>query len=242
MSKETFTQAAKIQSIINRLRYDEAVFQNGHWSSAEIFEDKLRQDGFVPPVPISHKYNFPNGMSEKEYEDMAMWLTYIIYFDPTRIYDTRKYVDNLTCGSDITDEEKQAYYDKIMAITGELSDSEKEQIVRFFVNSREHAVQYFSKMTKNLQNINPEIANISVKPDSVQDMFDLTIGATSRFHPDDIKYYMALDDIESAKQNQHKIGQILGYEPNVFIEPNRVNQIVNGIVIQRNMHQGRTQQ
>lgn len=240
MSQETFMRATKIQSIINRLKYEEAVFQNGHWSSAEMFEDKLCQDGFVPPVPISHKYNFPNGMSEKEYEDMAMWLTYIIYFDPTRIYETQKYVDTLTRGSDMTDEEKQAYYDKLVAITGELSDSEKDQIVRFFTNSQENAIQYFSKMTKNLQNANPEIADINIE--SVQNMFDLIIGATSRFHPDDIKYYMSLGDIGPARQNQRKISDVLGYAPHIFIEPNRVNQIVNGIIMQRNMQQGRTQQ
>ncbi len=242
MSQETFIRAAKIQSIINRLKYEEAVFQNGHWSSAEMFEDQLRQDGFVPPVPISHKYNFPNGMSEKEYEDLAMWLTYIIYFDPTRIYDTQKYVDTLTRDSGMTAEEKQAYYDKLFAITGGLSDSEKNQIVRFFINSKENAIEYFFKMTKNLQNANPEIADIKVNPGAVPNMFDLTIGATSRFHPNDIKYYMFLDDIGTARQNQHKIGAVLGYEPHVFIEPSRVNQIVNGIIMQRNMQQGRTKQ
>ena len=242
MQSEKITNATKIQRIINTLKEKEAVFQSGHWSSAEDFEHKLRTDGFIPPVPISHKYNFPTGMSEKEYEDMAMWLTYIIYFDPTRIYDTQKYVDTLTRGSSMTDEEKQAYYDKMVAITGELSDAEKDQIVRFFTNSQENAIQYFSKMTKNLQNANPEIADIKINPGAVQNMFDLAIGATSRFHPDDIKYYMSLGDIGPAQQNQRKIGDVLGYAPHIFIEPSRVNQIINGIIIQRNMHQGRTQQ
>lgn len=135
MSVADFTRAAKIQGVINRIRTQEAVFQAGHWSSAENFEAQLRADGFTPPVSISHKYNFPDNLPEKECEDMVMWLIYIIYFDPMRIYDPLGYAKMRTGGTPMSPEEKQAYYDNMQKITGELNNTEKEQIV-FFLNGR----------------------------------------------------------------------------------------------------------
>lgn len=241
MSTEVFTQAAKVQGIINRIRTQEAVFQGGHWSSAENFERELRKDGFVPPIPISHKYKFPDNLPEKECENMAMWLNYIIFFNPMRIYDTKKYVDMMTNGTSMTDAEKQAWYDKQMQVTGEMTDSDKEHIVMFFEKAQKHALSDFAKLARNLKKLNPEIADIEIDENSVGDLFDLVIGMTSRFHPDDIKYYMSTNDTEYARTVRHKLTELLGYEPNVFIDPNRINKIINGIIAQRNLQMGRHQ-
>ncbi len=242
MSVADFTRAAKIQGVINRIRTQEAVFQAGHWSSAENFEAQLRADGFTPPVSISHKYNFPDNLPEKECEDMVMWLIYIIYFDPMRIYDPLGYAKMRTGGTPMSPEEKQAYYDNMQKITGELNNTEKEQIVAFFERAQRHAMDDLAKLARNLQKLNPEIADIKIDETSVRDLTDLVIGMTSRFHPDDIKYYMSITDYDTALQKRAKLGEILGYEPRVFIDPKRVDKIVNGITMQRNMQQGRKMQ
>ena len=235
MQSEKFHQAAKIQRIINRLKENEAVFQAGHWSSAENFESRLRADGFTPPIPISHKYKFPESLPEKECEDMAMWLIYIIFFNPMRIYDTKKYVEMVTAGTQMTNEEKNAWYDNMMQITGELSDTEKQQIVAFFERAQRHTMSDFAKLAQNLQKLNPETADIKFDETSPNSLSDFVIGMTSRFHPDDIKYFMTTDNLAMARENGEKIGDLLGYSPNVFIEPKRVNQLISGIIMQRNM-------
>ena len=129
----------------------------------------------------------------------------------------------------------------MMQITGEMTDSDKEHVVMFFENAQKHALSDFAKLARNLKKLNPAIADIKIDETSVYDLLDLIIGMTSRFHPDDIKYYMSTDDIEHARAVCHKLTDILGYEPNVFIEPNRINKIVNGIIMQKNLQIGRTQ-
>lgn len=241
MQPEKFTNATKIQRTINTLKEKEAVFQSGHWSSAENFEAQLRADGFTPAIPISHTYKFPESLPEKECEDMAMWLIYIIFFNPVRIYDAKKYVEMMTAGTQMTDKEKNDWYDSMMQITGELNDSEKEQIVAFFERARRHAPADFAKLARNLQKLNPEVADAKIDENSVRDLTDLVIGMTSRFHPDDIKYCLTLNDMTIARKNQQKFDKLLGYSPHLFIEPKRVDKIINGIIMQRNMQMGRQQ-
>lgn len=241
MQPEKFTNATKIQRIINTLKEKEAIFQSGHWSSAEEFEAQLRADGFTPPIQISHTYKFPESLPEKECEDMAMWLLYIINFNSMRIYDPKRYVDTVTARTPMTAEEKQAWYDSMMQITGEINDSEKEQIVAFFERARRHAPADFAKLARNLQKLNPEVADAKIDENSVRDLTDLVIGMTSRFHPDDIKYCLTLNDMTIARENQQKFDKLLGYSPHLFIEPKRVDKIINGIIMQRNMQMGRQQ-
>ena len=54
----------KVQKVIDNLLTKEAVFQNGHWSSAQNFEQLLNEKGFQSPIAISHEYKFPDGFTE----------------------------------------------------------------------------------------------------------------------------------------------------------------------------------
>ncbi len=59
-TNSNFSDAKKIQRVISNILDKEAVFKNGHWSSAVNFERRLADDGFVPACPISHQYKFPD--------------------------------------------------------------------------------------------------------------------------------------------------------------------------------------
>ena len=54
-TNSNFSDAKKIQRVISNILDKEAVFKNGHWSSAVNFERRLANDGFVPACPISHQ-------------------------------------------------------------------------------------------------------------------------------------------------------------------------------------------
>ena len=67
-TNSNFSDAKKIQRVISNILDKEAVFKNGHWSSAVNFERRLANDGFVPACPISYQYKFPDGITEADYE------------------------------------------------------------------------------------------------------------------------------------------------------------------------------
>ena len=68
ITNSNFSNAKKIQKVISNILDKEAVFKNGHWSSAVNFERRLANDGFVPACPVSHQYKFPDGITEADYE------------------------------------------------------------------------------------------------------------------------------------------------------------------------------
>ena len=92
-------------------------------------------------------------------------------------------------------------------------------------------VQFLDTMHR----LNPEIANIRVSPLSLKDMYDLYIGMTSKFHPDDIKYFLETNDFAKRDEQNKEMKKLVGFAPNVFIEPSRMQKIINSIKMQKQM-------
>ena len=95
--------AKKIQKVISNILDKEAVFKNGHWSSAVNFERRLADDGFITACPISHQYKFPDGITEADYEKKVMNnMYYLGLFEPLRIENPELYVDYIFQHPDFT--------------------------------------------------------------------------------------------------------------------------------------------
>lgn len=234
-----FYDATKIQQVLSNILDKEAVFQNGHWSSAANFERWLKEDGFVPACQISHQYKFPDGISEADYEKKVINnMYYLALFDPLRIEDPKRYVDFVYKDiPDATDEEKQQHLNRLNDITGELNDEEKQKIIAHFTSAENRAIARFNikNMVHEIKQLNPVLADIPVK--DLKDADDLLIGVTSRFHPEDIKYFITenkkVGGMDKIRQDQKLFYTALNYSPNLFMAPSRIKQIVNGIILQK---------
>ncbi len=234
-----FSNAEKIQRVINNILDKEAVFQRGHWSSAANFERWLAEDGFVPACPISHQYKFPDGISEADYEKKVMNnMYYLALFDPLRIENPKQYIDiaykNIP---DATDEEKQQHLNHLNNVTGALNDEEKQKIIAHFTSLENQNTAWLNinNMVHEIKLLNPVLLGIPVN--SLEDADDLLIGVTSRFHPEDIKYFMTEKKkpggLDKIRQDQNLFYTVLNYSPSLFMEPSRIKQIVNGIILQK---------
>ncbi|MBQ4069947.1 MAG: hypothetical protein IJD52_01055 [Alphaproteobacteria bacterium] len=238
-TNKNFSDATKILKIICNILDKEAIFQNGHWSSAVNFERWLKEDGFTPACPISYQYKFPDGISEADYEKKIMNnMYYLAYFRPLRIEDPARYIDTMYKHiPDATDAEKQQHLDSLNNITGELSPTEKQKIIAYFTDPKNVAQARISikNMVREIKQLNPILADIPVT--SLEDADDLLIGVTSRFHPEDIKYFITTKKtsggIEQIRQDQKLFLTALDYTPNLFVAPSRIKQIVNGIILQK---------
>lgn len=234
-----FSNAEKIQRVISNILDKEAVFKNGHWSSAVNFEHRLANDGFVPACPISHQYKFPDGITEADYEKKVMNnMYYLGLFEPLRIENPELYVDYIFQGiPDTTANEKQQYLDFLNSVTGELNDEEKRKIIAHFTSNKNQNVAWLNinNMVHEIKLLNPVLLGIPVN--SLEDADDLLIGITSRFHPEDIKYFMTEKKkpggLDKIRQDQKLFYTVLDYSPNLFIAPPRIKQIVNGIILQK---------
>ncbi len=232
-----FYNETKIQKVINNILDKEATFR-GHWSSATNFEGWLKEDGFIPPCEISHQYKFPDGIPEEMYEKMVMNnMYYLGGFRPLRIENPEQYVEFVYQGvPGVSAQEKQELLDYLNGVTGELNEVEKRKVIMHFTNPENQSValQNIKNMVREIKQLNPVLANVSV--DSLEDANDLLIGVTSRFHPDDINYFITTkktDGLDKIRQDQEPLKSALGYGPNLFVAPSRISQIVNGIQMQR---------
>ena len=231
----------KVQKVIDNI-LKEATFQNGHWSSSQNFDTELRKSGFVPNIVLWHQYKFPKEFTEESFENYIMQQEYIHFFDVNRIMNPKQYVDKmfdysgmpeLAVGIDI-EAEKKAYLFKLIKSTGVLSDEEKKYIVDYFQNEQKYAFDRIKSFLPELKKLNPEIKNIN--PTSIHDFFDLYIGMTSRYHPEDIEYFASLSKtgrFDEASNNQDKIKKIIGFGPNFRLAPHRVETLINGIIAQK---------
>ena len=238
ITNSNFSNAKKIQKVISDILDKEAVFKNGHWSSAVNFERRLADDGFVAACPISHQYKFPDGITEEEYEKKVMNnMYYLLLFEPFRIENPELYVNYIFQGTtDATAKEKQRYLDFLNSVTGELNDEEKRKIIAHFTSNknRKVALMNMENMVNEIKMLNPVLRDIPVNNHS--DAYDLLIGVTSRIHPKDIKYFIThngLDRLNEMDQDQKLFYTVLDYAPNLFMAPSRIKQIVNGIILQK---------
>lgn len=239
-TNSNFSDTKKIQRVISNIIDKEAVFKNGHWSSAVNFEHRLAEDGFVPACPISHQYKFPDGITEADYEKKVMNnMYYLGLFEPLRIENPELYVDYIFQGiPDATANEKQQYLDFLNSVTGELNDAEKRKIIAHFTSNKNQnvALMNMENMVSEIKLLNPVLQDIPVNNHT--NAYDLLIGVTSRFHPKDIKYFITKSNkglgwLNKIHQDQKLFYTVLDYAPNLFMAPSRIKQIVNGIILQK---------
>ena len=94
--------------------------------------------------------------------------------------------------------------------------------------------QSFSRMAAfwpKIKTLNPEVTDTA--PQTPFDFYNLYIGMTSRFHIEDIRYFSTLTDFEVADKNQNKIEVVLGFGPGFRIAHYRVQQLIDGIILQK---------
>lgn len=227
MSTEVFTKSTskiKVLNAIEKLKQD-STFQNGHWSSAQYFDEDLRKKGIVPPIEIYHQYKMPDGYSEKEYEDYIMWLNELSFFEPDRILNIPKYVNKITYGTDMSAREKQDYENLLNKSLKNLNDEEKQEVVAILLKQKSSANIEIRKQIDIIKKLNPELKDITV-PYGKE--FDFLIGVTSEFHHDDIKYFLSIKDINQEHAEQEKFRKTIGMDTySLFIEPNRRQKILN---------------
>ena len=229
----------KVQEVIKNLLDHEALFPyEQHESSAQIFHDELLRRGFNPTIEVCHEYKFPKGYDEAAFERCIFQQVYIHLFDPERVTNTEKYVQNLYADmdADVPEHLQKEYLADLLKITGTLSDEEKAYVADYF---RAEQPKAFSRMTAfwpEIKSLNPEIADIN--PQKTIDFYNLYIGMTSRFHPEDIKYFSNLTDFETADKNQNKIEDVLGFGPGFRIAPHRIQQLIDGIIAQKGSDNG----
>lgn len=240
-TNKKFCDATKVLNVISNILEQEAMFK-GHWSSAENFERWLKEDGFVPGCKISHQYKFPNGISEEDYEKQITNNMYYFAFDPMRILDTKRYVEQMYKNiPDASAKEKQEILNFYNNITGELNDAEKQKIILHFTSAEnvDNARLKIKNMVREIKQLNPVLADIPVV--SLEDAKDLLIGATSRYHPEDIRYFITeinkTGGLDKIRQDQELFYSVLNYSPNLFMAPSRIKQIVDGIILQKQHNQ-----
>lgn len=229
MATEVFTKSTSKMKVLNAIEKlkQESTFQNGHWSSAQYFDEDLRKKGIVPPIELYHQYKMPDGYSEKEYEDYIMWLTELSFFEPDRILNIPKYVDKMTYGSDMSIQEKQDYENLLNKSLKNLNDEEKQEVVAILSKQKSSANQEIRKQIDIIKKLNPELKDIPVLYGKE---FDFLIGVTSKFHHDDIKYFLSIKDINQERAEQEKFRKTIGMDTySLFIEPNRRQKILNTV-------------
>ena len=224
----------KIQEAIKKLLDHEALFPyEQHESSAQIFHDELLRRGFNPTIEVCHEYKFPKGYDEAAFERYIFQQDYIHLFDPERVTNTEKYVQNLYADmdADVPEHLQKEYLADLLKITGTLSDEEKAYVADYFRAEQPKAFPRMVAFWSEIKALNPEIADIN--PQKPIDFYNLYIGMTSRFHPEDIKYFSNLTDFETADKNQNKIETVLGFGPGFRIAPHRIQQLIDGIIMQK---------
>lgn len=224
----------KVQNVIKNLLDHEALYSyEQHESSAQIFYDKLLQCGFNPTIEVCHEYKFPKGYDEASFEKYIFQQLYIHLFDPERVINTEKYVQRFYADMDaeVPEPMQKEYLADLLKVTGTLSDEEKEYVADYFRNEQPKAFPRMVAFWSEIKNSNPEIADIN--PQKPIDFYNLYIGMTSRFHPEDIKYFSNLTDFETADKNQNKIETVLGFGPGFRIAPHRVQQLIDEIIAQK---------
>ncbi len=222
----------KVQNVIKKLLDQEALYPyEKHDSSAQIFNTELRKHGFNPTIEIYHKYKFPKGYPEASFERHIFQQFYIYLFNPDRITNTEKYVQHFYEGTKVPKRLQMEYLTDLIKITGILSTEEKEYLVNYFLIEQPKAFSRMVAFLPEIKRMNPEIADTN--PDKPLDFYNLYIGMTSRFHPEDIKYFSTLTDFTQANKYTDKIKSVLGFAPGFRIAPHRAKQLINEIIIQK---------
>ena len=224
----------KVQNVINYLLEHEALFPyERHESSAQIFYDKLLQNGFKPTIEVCHEYKFPNGYDEASFEKYIFQQAYIHLFDPERVTNTEKYVQRFYADMDtkVPESVQKNYLADLVKITDSLSAEEKLYVADYFMAEQPKAFPRMVAFLSEIEILNPEIADIN--PQKPFDFYNLYIGMTSRFHPEDIKYFSNLTNFDESDKNQNKIENILGFGPGFRIAPHRIQQLIDGIILQK---------
>lgn len=224
----------KVQNVIKNLLEHEALFPEEQYiSSAQKFESKLREHGFEPPIEVCHKYKLPKGYDEASFERYVLQQIYIHLFEPERVTDTEKYVKKFYADmdADVPESVQKEYLADLLKITGALSTEEKEYVADYFMAEKPKAFQRLAAFWSEIKSLNPEIADMN--PQKAGDFYTLYMGITSRFHPEDIKYFSGLTDFETADKNQNKIEDVLGFGPGFRVAPNRAQQLIDGIIAQK---------
>ena len=72
-----------------------------------------------------------------------------------------------------------------------------------------------------------------MNPQKTWDFYILYMGIASRFSPEDIKYFYDLTDFEKATKNHNKIEDALGFGPGFWMAPHRTQQLIDGIIAQK---------
>lgn len=224
----------KVQRVITNLLEHEALFPEEQYiSSAQKFESKLREHGFEPPIEVCHKYKLPKGYDEASFERYVLQQIYIHLFEPERVTDTEKYVKKFYADmdADVPESVQKEYLADLLKVTGALSDEEKAYVAHYFRAEQPKAVGRMKSFLPELKKLNPEID--SINPQSAFDFYNLYIGMTSRFHLEDIKYFSSLRNFDEADKNHNKIENVLEFGPGFRIEPNRTQQLIDGIIAQK---------
>ncbi|MBO7656107.1 MAG: hypothetical protein J6S80_00020 [Alphaproteobacteria bacterium] len=220
----------KVQKVIKNMLNHEALFPyEKHESSAQIFDTELRKLGIVPAVEVCHPYKFPANFDEASFEQYIMQQIYIHLFDPERVLAPKKYIQHFYAGTDVPENVQQIYLSDLLKITGSLSYEEKEYVSNYFMTEQPQAVVRMKEILPELKKLNPEIDDIN--PQSAFDFYDLYIGMTSRFHPEDIKYFSTLTDFDEADKNQALLKSVLGIDPQFRIAPHRVKQLIDDATV-----------
>lgn len=220
----------KIQSVIKNLLNHEALFPyEQHESSAQKFGNELCKLGITSAVDVCHPYKFPAGFDESSFERYIMQQTYIHLFDPDRVLAPEKHILRFYADTSIPKSAQQAYLSDLLKVTDSLSYEEREYVVNYFLAEQPQAVVRMKKWLPELKKLNPEIDDIN--PRSAFDFYNLYIGMTSRFHPEDIKYFLILTDFDEADKNQALLKSVLGVDPQFRIAPHRVKQLIDGVTV-----------
>lgn len=224
----------KVQNVIKNLLEHEALFPEEQYiSSAQKFESKLREHGFEPPIEVCHKYKLPKGYDEESFERYVLQQAYIHLFEPERVTDTEKYVQKFYADmdADVPKSVQKEYLSDLLKFTDKLSAEEKAYVADYFMAEQPKASQRLAAFWPEIKNSNPEIADMN--PQKASDFYTLYMGMTSRFHPEDIKYFCDLRNFDEADKNHDKIKDVLGFGPGFRMCPNRVQQLIDGIISQK---------
>jgi len=241
MHKSDFANAIwaiKKKAVIDQLK-QEATFQSGHWSSSQDFDSYLKSQGIISPIEIYHPYKMPAGYTEKSYEDFIMWQSFLQFFTQTRITNIPKYVHDTTDGTTMSEPEKQEYINQLEQTLSDLTEEEKKEIVMYLTEEQSHASNILAQQVNIIKQLNPELQNIDVPKDKI---LDFLIGVTSAFHPEDIKYYLGIQDFDKEHQKQEEFRQLLGFNPgSLYMEHNRILQLTDAVRKRNNLIKQKTQ-
>lgn len=230
----TMIDKQKVQQVIQELlEYEALGIYAQHNSSALEFDAKLKEHGITSPIEICHEYKFPKGFDEASFERYNFQQIWIHLFDADRVINPEKYLQKFYDGTDVPECVQRERLAELLKVTGALSAAEREYVADYFKTEQPKALPRMAAFLPEIKRLNPEIADIN--PVDAFDFHDLYIGMTSRFHPDDIKYFMGLsfEQHDQVNQDHSKLAELLGFDVGFRLSPARRQQLIDVVLAQR---------